>query len=113
MLMWWHSCVKKKENMGKSCISPCVIENGWSCMDLNVSSWFVFYLECDKRRESSSYQVYIKLCHSYVLVILFFYKIKMLSTICSNFGVESTFCHMTIVTIRRQQQRSRHKIWGF
>ncbi len=39
-----------------------------SYIDFNISSWFVFHLECDKRRESSSYQVYIKLCYFYVLV---------------------------------------------
>jgi hypothetical protein len=36
-----------------------MVEN---CMDFSVSSWCVFYLECDKGRESSSYQVYLKLC---------------------------------------------------
>jgi hypothetical protein len=39
-----------------------------SYIDFNISSWFVFYLECDKGRESSSYQVYIEFCYSYVLV---------------------------------------------
>jgi hypothetical protein len=73
-----------------------------SCMDFNVFSSCVFYLKCDKRRESSSYQVYINLCYSCVLVLLFVYKIKILSTICYSFGIESAFCHMTIAAIGRQ-----------
>jgi hypothetical protein len=36
----------------------------------------VFYLKCDKGKESSSYQVYVELCYSYVLVLFFFYKLK-------------------------------------
>jgi hypothetical protein len=62
--------------IGKSCIYPYVMENGWSCIDSNVSSWCVFYLNCDKRKQSSSYQVYIELCYFYVLVLLFFYKLE-------------------------------------
>jgi hypothetical protein len=72
----------------------------------------VFYLECDKGKESSSNQVYIQLCYSYVLVLLFVYKVKILSTICSNFGIESAFCHMMVVAIGRKQQGGRHDIWG-
>ncbi len=30
-------------------------------MDSYISSWCVFYLECDKGKESSSYQVHIDL----------------------------------------------------
>ncbi len=63
--------------------------------------WCVFYLKCDKRKESISYQVYIKLCYSYVLVLIFFYKIVILSFLCSSFGIESAFYDMIIVTIRR------------
>jgi hypothetical protein len=29
------------------------------CMEFNVFSWCVFYLECDKGRENSSYLYYI------------------------------------------------------
>ncbi len=72
---------KKEKNMGENNICPYVMENGWSCMDFNVPCWFVFYLECDKGRESRSYQISIKLCHSYVLVLLLFYKVKILSTL--------------------------------
>jgi len=52
-------------------------------MDSNVPCWFVFYLECDKGRENGSYQIYIELCYSYVLVLLLFYKVKyyLLSTL--------------------------------
>jgi hypothetical protein len=75
-----------------------MVEN---CMDFNVSSWCMFYLECDKRRESSSSQVYIELCYSYAIKKKKFYKIKILSTICFNFGIESAFCHMTTVAIGR------------
>jgi hypothetical protein len=58
--------------MGNSCICLYVMENDLEgCMDSGVSSWCVFYLKCDKGRESSSYQVYIKLCYSYVLVFFF------------------------------------------
>ncbi len=60
--------------MGKICIFPYVIENGWNCMDFNVSSWFVFYLECDKGRESSSCQVYIEIFYYNILVFFFFIK---------------------------------------
>jgi hypothetical protein len=38
------------------------------------------------------------------------YKIKILSTICSTFGIESAFCHMTVVAIGKQYQGSRHEI---
>ncbi len=72
----------------------------------------MFYFECDKGRESSSYQVYLKLCYSYVLVLHFVYKIKILSIICSNFGIEGAFCHMMIVAIGRQWQGGRHEIWS-
>jgi len=34
-----------------------------------------------ERSENSSNQIYIKLCYSYVLVLLFFYKVKILSII--------------------------------
>ncbi len=47
---------------------------------------------------------------TYVLVLLFFYEARMLSSICFSFGVKNTFCHMMIVTNGRQQQRGRHKI---
>jgi hypothetical protein len=98
----WHSCVKNKENiLGESCICHYVIKNGWSCMDSIISSWWVFYLECDKGKDGGSYQVYIELCYSYVLVIPFFYKAKILYILCSNFRVENAFCHMTIVTTGR------------
>jgi hypothetical protein len=63
--------------------------------------WCVFYLKSDKGRESSSYQIYIKLCYFYVLVLFFFYKIIILSTLCFSFGVETAFCHMIIVRIWR------------
>jgi hypothetical protein len=46
------------------------------CKDSSVFSQCVFYLKCDKRRESSSDQIYIEFCYSYVLVLLFFYKVK-------------------------------------
>jgi len=81
-------------------------------MDFNVLCWFVFYLECDRGRESSSYQIYIKPCYSYVLVLLLFYKVRILFTLWSSFGIESAFCHMMVVTIRRQKQKGRHEIWG-
>jgi len=70
-------------------------------MDSNVSSWCVFYLECGKGKESSSYQIYIKFCYFYVLVLFFFYKVKILSTSCSSFGVKNAFCHKMLVTIGR------------
>jgi hypothetical protein len=79
-------------------------------MDYIISSRCVFYLECDKGKESSSYQVYIELCYSYVLFIPFFYKVKILSTLCFNFGIENAFWHKMIVTTGRQQQRDRHEI---
>jgi hypothetical protein len=28
------------------------------------------------------------------------------------FGIENTFCHKTIATIKRQQQIGKHEIWG-
>ncbi len=109
----WHFCVKNKEkNKGESWICPYVIDNGWSYMDYIVSSWCVFYLECDKGKESSSYQVYIDLCYYYVLVIPFVYKVRILSILCFNVWVENAFCHMMIVTTRRRQQRDRHEIWS-
>jgi len=55
------------------------------CMDFNISSQCVFYLECDKGREDRSYQVYIEFCYFYVLVLHFFYKFYVPSTICFNF----------------------------
>jgi hypothetical protein len=58
--------------MGESCICPYVMDNGWSCMDSNVSSWYVFYLKCDKGRKNNSYQIYVKLYYFYVLVLHFF-----------------------------------------
>jgi hypothetical protein len=79
-------------------------------MDFNVPCWFVFYLECDKRIKSNSYQIYIKLCYYYLLVFLLFYKVKILSILCSNFGIESTFCHRTVDTTKRQKQKGRHEI---
>jgi hypothetical protein len=60
------------------------------CMDSNFFSWYVFYLKCDKGWENSSYQVYIEFCYSYVLVFLFFNKVKIWSILCSNFGVEKS-----------------------
>jgi hypothetical protein len=64
-----------------------------SCMDFSVSSWFVFYLECDKGNESSSYQTYIEVCYSYVLVF-FFYKIRILEYVCpiSITSMASSIC---------------------
>ncbi len=48
---------KKKKNMRESCTRFILIQ--WimveGCMDSNVFSWCVFYLECDKGKESSSY----------------------------------------------------------
>ncbi len=61
----------------------------------------VSYLKCNKGRESSSYQVYIQLCYYHVLVFLFFYKVKILSTLCFNFGVKNAFCHKMVIAIRR------------
>jgi hypothetical protein len=67
-----------------------------SCMGFSVSSWFVFYLEWDKIRDSSLYQIYIEFCYSYVLVF-FFYKIRILSILCSNSKVENALCYKMIV----------------
>ncbi len=61
----------------------------------------MFYLECDKERDSSSYQVYIKFCYFYVLFFLFFYKVIIIYSLYFSFGEESTFCHMMIVTSGR------------
>jgi hypothetical protein len=79
-------------------------------MDSIVPCWFMFHLECDKGRESSSYQIYIELCYSYVLVLLLFYKVKILSILYFSFGIKSAFCHKTVVTIRRQKKKGRHEI---
>jgi hypothetical protein len=51
----------------------------------------VFYLKCDKEKDSSSYQVYIEFCYFYVLVFLFFYKIIIVSNFYFSFGLESVF----------------------
>jgi len=51
------------------------------CMHFNVFFQFVYFLKCDKGRESSSYHVYIKFCYSYVLVVFSIYKVKILCTI--------------------------------
>ncbi len=72
----------------------------------------MFYLKCDKGRESNSYRIYIELCYYYVLVFLFFYKVKNIFTFYFSFGIENAFCHMTIVTIIKQQQRGKHEILG-
>jgi len=71
------------------------------CMDSSVSSWCVFYLKCDKGKESSSYQFYIKFCYSYILVFLFFYKLKILFIFCSSFRIENALCYKTIVATGR------------
>ncbi len=71
----------------------------------------MFYLECDKGRENNVYQVYIIFCYVYVLIVLFFYKVIILSFIFSNVGLESAFYHMTVTTIKREQQGGRHEIW--
>jgi hypothetical protein len=71
-----------------------------ACMDSNVFSYinvFFFYLELWGRRESSLTSVYIELCYSYVLVFLFFYKIRILSSFCSIYGVGNAFHHKTMV----------------
>jgi hypothetical protein len=68
--------------MEKSCIFPYVMDNVWSCMDSNMSSLYVIYLKCDKGRESRK-EVLLLLC-----ILLFFYKLKILSTLYSNFGQE-------------------------
>jgi len=47
----------------------------------------VFYLECDKGKESRSYYVYLKLCYFYVWVLLFFYKVIILYILYSSFGI--------------------------
>ncbi len=67
-----------------------------SCTNFNVSSWFMFYLECDKRRDNSLYQIYIEFFYSYVLVI-FFYKVRILSILCFNSRVENALCYKMIV----------------
>jgi hypothetical protein len=95
---------RRKRTWGETFICPYVIENGWSYIDFNIPSKFVFYLKCDKGRESNSYQVYIQLCYSYILNLLFFYKVKKIFTFYFSFGIESAFCHMTIVTIGRQKR---------
>jgi hypothetical protein len=77
---------------------------------INFNVFFsVFYLKCDKRRESNSYQVYIKLCYSYVLV-LFLYKVRILSTLYSSSRVKSAFYYRMVVATRMEQQRSSHRI---
>jgi len=96
-------CEKEGKEHGRKFYCPYVIENGWIHIDFNIPSKFVFYLKCDKGRDSNSHQVYIQLCYSYVLVLLFFYKVKKIFTFYFSFGIESAFCHMTIVTIGRQQ----------
>jgi hypothetical protein len=72
-----------------------------SCMDFSVSSWFVFYLKCDKRRDNNLYQIYIELCYFYVLVF-FFYKVRILSILCSNSRVDNAFCYKMIVGTGKQ-----------
>jgi len=47
-----------------------------------------------------------------LLLCFFFYKVRILSTLSSSFGIESAFCHKIVVTTRRQQQRGRYEIWG-
>ncbi len=38
-------------------------------------------------------------------------KLKILSTFCGSLGgIENTFCHRTIATIGRYQQKGRHEI---
>jgi hypothetical protein len=45
--------------MRESCICPYVMDNGWSCMDSNIFSWYAFYLKFDKGRKNNSYQIYV------------------------------------------------------
>jgi hypothetical protein len=69
------------------------MKNGWKLYGNKVSSWFVLYVECNKRRENNSYQVYIKLCYFYVLVLVFSYKVKILSTFDYSLWNKKYFCH--------------------
>jgi hypothetical protein len=71
----------------------------------------VFYVERDKGRENASYQVYIQNCYFYVLVNIFLCKITILFILYSCFRIESAFYHRRVITIRKQQQGSRHEIW--
>jgi hypothetical protein len=60
-----------------------------SCMHFNVFSQCVFFLKCDKGRESSSYHVYVKFCYSYVLIFFSIYKVKIL---CPIFVLDDQTC---------------------
>ncbi len=91
-------CEKEREEHGRKLYLTLCNVKWLNVVWILVFFHNVFYLKCDKRRESSSYQIYIEFCYSYVLVFLFFYKVKTLSTLC--FGIEIAFYHKTVIAIR-------------
>ncbi len=46
---------------------------------------------------------FIKFSYFYVLVFLFFYKVRILSILCSSSEVENALCCRMVLATRRQQ----------
>jgi len=79
--------------------------DGFSWLFISV----YFYLEYEKKRKNSSYQYYkVWLC-SYIYFSLLLY----ISTLYGSLKIGNTFCHKTLITTWRQQQKNKHEIWGF
>jgi len=57
-------------------------------MDFNIFLKCVFDSKCDKGKENNLYQIYIELCYSYVLVILFTYKVRILFILCVFYKIK-------------------------
>jgi hypothetical protein len=101
-------CEKKREEHGRKLYLSLCNEEWLKIVWILMFLHGVFYLECDKGKESRSYYVYLKFCYFYVWVLIFFYKIIILHVLYSSFGIENALCYKMIIVTKRQQQGRSH-----